>query len=293
MEEHFETFGKLTTALLKIGIFTGGVCVVAYSLRIGRFPQGLTIGDSLLLLMAAICFGGVMSMFIFSLVGLGIMLSPAVRFTFWIASKLVPKFDKALKQSMYALAPISWFAAVGALFAILMISALAQRDLTLAWNLPMLSIALYFFYSIYVSANKQLAGLVKIVESPVETSSRHDYRTLQKISKMKLSRWAAPFLIVITPLLFGGATGEVLDASMRAAKIRIEPPIAYIKKPYSSLIPQSLVNPALQAPAEYAGYKGLTVLFQGFGTVTVVRFKDGIRLRTLDIPNEYIIVERS
>ena len=147
-------------------------------------------------------------------------------------------------------------------------------------------------YSIYLSASSQLIELARIVESPVETSLRADYNTLHKISKLKVSRWAAPLSIVTVPLLLGGATGEVLDASMRAAKIRIESPIVYIKQPYSSLVPTTLVTPVLQAPDGYLVYKGVTVLFHGFGTVTVLTFDDGQRRRTLDIPNEYIIVER-
>lgn len=192
--------------------------MVAYSLRIGRFPQGLTIGDSLLLLMAAICFGVVVSIFVSSLVGLGITLSPFVRSLFWIASKISPKFASTLQNSPYALAPPSWFAALGAMFAVIIIVGLAQRDLSLAWNLPMLSIALYFLYSVYASASSQLSDLRQVVESRVETPLQSDYSTITKLAKLKVSRWAAPLFIVTIPLLFGGATGEVLDASMRAAK---------------------------------------------------------------------------
>ena len=279
--------------MLKSGIFVGGACVVAYSLRIGRFPQGLTLGDSLLLLMAAICFGAVASLFIFSLVSLGVTLSPLVRMALWFATKLRPKFAKTMIDAPYALAPLSWFAGLGALFAVLIIFALAQRDLSVAWNLPLLSIALYFIYSVYASAGSQLVVLSKIVESPVETSLRADYGTRDKISKLKVARWAAPLLIVSTPLVAGGVTGEVLDASMRAAKIRIESPVIYVKQPYSSLMPKALANAALPSPSGYVVYKGVRVLFHGFGTVTVLAFKEGQRHRTLDIPNEYIIVERS
>jgi hypothetical protein len=292
-ENHFDTFGKVIGALLKCGIFVGSTCVVAYSLRIGRFPQGLTLGDSLLLLMAAICFGAVASIFIYSLVGLGITLSPLVRMTFWVASKLVPKFAKSIKDAPYTLAPLSWFAAFGALFAILIIFALAQRDVSSAWNLPLLSIALYFIYSVYASAGNQLVKLLAIVDSPVESTLKADYGTRDKISKLKTARWAAPLCIVAVSLFAGGATGEVLDASMRAAKIRIESPIIYVKQPYSSLMPKALVNAGLQAPTGYITYEGVSILFHGFGTVTVLAFEDGHRHRTLDIPNEYIIIERS
>ena len=292
-EDHFDTFGKILGALLKFGIFVGGACVVAYSLRIGRFPQGLTIGDSLLLLMAAICFGAVVSLFISSLVGLGITLSPLVRIFFWCAGKLSPKFAKTLSNSTYALASLSWWAALGAAFAVLIIVQVAQRDLSLAWNLPMLSIFLYFMYSVYVSAGTQLVELTRVVNSRVETPQRSDYSVVRKMAQLKIARWAAPLSIVTVPLLVGGATGELLDASMRAAKIRLESPIVYIKQPYSSLMPKALISPALHPPADYVVFESVTVLFNGFGTVTVVAFQDGAKRRTLDIPNDYIIVERN
>jgi hypothetical protein len=112
-------------------------------------------------LMAAICFGAVVSIFIYSLVGLGITLSPLVRLVFWIASRLSPMFAKAVKNSPYALASLSWFAVIGALFAVMIIAVLSQRDLSLAWNLPLLSIALYFLFSVYVSASSQLIELMR------------------------------------------------------------------------------------------------------------------------------------
>nr|WP_315218814.1 hypothetical protein [uncultured Duganella sp.] len=231
-------------------------------------------------------------MFILSLLGLGITLSPLVRLIFWIASKISPKFAETRGKALYALAPFSWFAGLGALFAVIIITALAQRELPLAWMLPLLSIFLYFMYSIYLSASSQLVELARVVQSPVDTRLQSDYSTRDKMAKLKVSRWVAPFFIIAVPLLMGGATGELLDASMRAAKIRLESPVVHIKEPYSSLMPKSLVASTIQAPADYVAYEGATVLFNGFGTLTVLSFQDGIKRRTLDVPNEYIIVER-
>lgn len=291
-EDYFDTFGKVLGALIKLGIFVGGSCVVVYSLRIGRFPQGLSVGDSLLLVMAGICFGAAVGVFIASLVGLGVTLSPLVRLVFWIASKASRKFANTVNKSPYALAPLSWFAALGALLAVIIIVRVARREPSLAWNLPLLSITLYFIYSVFVSAGRQLVELMRVVESRVDTPLRSDFSTLNRIAKLKEARWAAPLFIVTIPLFFGGATGEILDGSMRAAKIRLESPIVYLKQPYSSLMPKALDAPTLQGPVDYVAYKDVTVLFNGFGTITVLAFKDGNRRRTLDIPNEYIIVER-
>lgn len=291
-EDHFDRFSAIFAALLKFGIFVGGACIVAYSLRIGRFPQGLSLGDSLLLVMAAICFGAVFSIFTLSLLGLGITLSPLVRATFWIAGKFSTKFAKTVEKSTYTLAPFSWLAALGGLFSAAIIFQLAQRDVSLYWNLPALSIFLYFMYSAFVSSSSQIVELAKVIESPVETSLRHDHRMLHRFSQMKMARWITPLSIVAITLLFSGASGEILDASMRAAKIRIESPTVYIKQPYSTLMPKTLTASGMPVPDGYQVYKHVTVLFNGFGTVTVLAFMDGQRRRTLDVPNEYVIIER-
>lgn len=112
------------------------------------------------------------------------------------------------------------------------------------------------------------------------------------MAKLKVARWGAPLFMLVIPLSVGGATGEILDASMRAAKIRLDSPITYIREPYSSLMPKALVAPVPATPAGYTRYKDVIVLFHGFGTMTVLSFKDGQHRRTLDIPNEHIIVER-
>lgn len=94
------------------------------------------------------------------------------------------------------------------------------------------------------------------------------------------------------PMLVGGVSGQLLDAAMRAANVRIEKSTIYVKEPYSSLLPKSLISKSQIAPKEYMAFDGLVVLFKGFGKTTVISFADGVTARKLEIPNDQLIIEK-
>ena len=57
LERNVESVSKIVALASKFGVLVGGVCVISYSLRINHFPQDLSVGDGILFLMAAACFG--------------------------------------------------------------------------------------------------------------------------------------------------------------------------------------------------------------------------------------------
>jgi len=77
---------------------------------------------------------------------------------------------------------------------------------------------------------------------------------------------------------------------MRAAHVRIEKAILYVKEPYSTIIPQSLISKNVTSPKDYTAFEGAVVLFKGFGKTTIVSFSDGTTVSKLEIPNEDIII---
>ena len=82
LEQNLESVLKIVAVSSKFGVLVGGICVIAYSLRINYFPQDLSVGDGLLFIMAAACFGVIYAFFVGSLVSLGITVSPATRGVF-------------------------------------------------------------------------------------------------------------------------------------------------------------------------------------------------------------------
>ncbi|MCY0858769.1 hypothetical protein [Cupriavidus sp. D39] len=93
------------------------------------------------------------------------------------------------------------------------------------------------------------------------------------------------------PLLLGRVSGQILDAAMRFAKVRLEHPAIFVKSPYALMLPNNLVSKEHGSLAEYTRFDGTVVLFNGFGKNTIVSFPDGETTRTLKIPNDQIIVE--
>lgn len=152
LEKNIESVSKAATTASKFGMLIGGICVVSYSLKINHFPQDLSVGDGLLFLMAAACFGVIYFFFIASLVSLGVTFSPITRFVFEKIVWVTNKFRKHELEPVHTLAPFEWPAALFALASIVIIFALGSQDSTAYFNLPLLSIALYFFYSIYQSS---------------------------------------------------------------------------------------------------------------------------------------------
>lgn len=148
LERNVESVSKIVALASKFGVLVGGVCVISYSLRINHFPQDLSVGDGILFLMAAACFGVIYIFFISCLVALGVVLSPAIRAIFKLSTWGITLFRKGATAPIHALAPFAWSAVVPALFSLVFIAGLGSRDSTAYWNLPLLSVGLYFFYSI-------------------------------------------------------------------------------------------------------------------------------------------------
>lgn len=291
LESTIESLLKLTGAALKFSIALGSACVIIYALRIGHFPKGLTLGDGLLFMLAASCFGAVYAMFVVCMLSLGIALSIVVRPIFNLIFKLIQKKINPKKEMTYELAPFHWGSIPFAMFAVVLIWLFGQRDLMVYWNLPLLSIALYIFYSIAKSAGNQYRQHERLLTSVIVTAEKDELQSSDKAEKQKSAYLVSIAVVILTPLIMGGVSGLLMDGAMRMAQVRIEHAVVYVKAPYSALIPDALVTKEGKAPEGYKAYADVTVQFKGFGNTTVIAFKDGALRRQLDIPNDQIIVE--
>lgn len=282
---------RTATTLTKLGIFTGGICIVAYSLKIGYFPQDLSIGDGALFLMAAGCFGIVYAFFVACLVSLGIFFSPLVRVPFNAFIKALNRFSKRKRPPAHELAPFDWITVLFAIFAVILIVAFGKQEHSAYWNLPLLSIALYFFYSIFHSSGKKLRAIHYVENAILHTEDKNNLANLGNPEHLRRSQWISLAAVLVMPLLLGHVSGQLLDAAMRFGKIRVEHPTIYVKSPYALMLPKNLVPAEHTGLADYTRFDGTVVLFNGFGKNTVISFPDAGVVRTIRIPNDYIIVE--
>ncbi|WP_282875731.1 hypothetical protein [Pseudomonas peli] len=281
---------KVTGAAVKFSIALGSACVILYSVRIGHFPQGLALGDGLLFLLAAGCFGFLYAFFTAGLVGLGSCFSPLTSQVLKLSSWVIAKFRGKKIDPAYELEPFQWPAIPFAVIAIMMMIALGGRDYSVYLKLVAVAVMLHTFYSVAVDASKKSRAAQRLQDSVIQTPDKA--QAAVEASKQKSIYHIVCLLIMLLPLLVGGVSGQLVDNAMRLANVRIDQPIIYAKAPYDELLPESLIAKNLKAPEGYKVYEGISVRFKGFGSTTVVAFKDEDTVRQLEIPNDQLIVEK-
>jgi len=255
---NFEQIGKSVEALLKamtffskIGILAGGICVLGYFLRIGHFPQGLTIGDGLLFMLTAVCFGIIYLLFVVSLVSLGVVMSPVskglTKLYIWLY-----KFRKTRPPSqVYDFAKFSLEHFIFAIFAVLFILVLGRDN------------------SSFISAGAKIRNLEFAENSPFKIEEYGDLAQA-KIKKLRKAQMLSLGLILIMPILLGGVTGQLLDGAMRQANIRIESATIFVKEPYASLVPSVKRSKTQPLAMQYVKFDGILILSKGIGNMTVL-----------------------
>jgi len=293
-EKNIDTISKIAANASKFGIVIGGMFVILYSLKIDHFPQDLSIGDSILFAMAAICFGIIYTLFIGCLLALGIFTSPATKY---IGSKILTLLKKfknksTLKSSKkIEFAPFDANTIAPSFIALALILALGQKEHTLYFTLPIQSLGLYIFYSLYRACGIKIKEINSISNSPIEIKEKND---LSKINDLETLKKAQLFFLAFTylfPLLFGGIFGQLLETTMRVANVRVEKCITYIKEPYSSLIPNHIAN-AENPLKDYKKFNDVKILLKGFGKTTVIEYSENGLLKKLEIPNDQIIIQQ-
>lgn len=220
-EKNIESVSKIATTVSKFGILVGGVCVITYLQRINHFPQDLSFGDGLLFLMAAAYFGMIYVFFIACLVSLGVTLSPAIRVVFNVFVWGVNLFRKRKAEPLHMLAPFQWSSVIFALFSVFIIQTLGSQDSTAYWNLPMLSVGLYFFYSVYVSSGSKIKKIETVNNSILYTYEKESVAQLGDPEKLRRMQLFSLTTILMMPLFIGGVSGQLLDAAMRTAHVRV------------------------------------------------------------------------
>lgn len=292
LESTSDSLLKICGAVLKFTIGLGSACVIIYALRIGHFPQGVTLGDGLLFLLAACCFGAVYAVFVASFTGLGICMSIVLRPMFRASFTWSQRKELKPKKMKYELARFHGAAIPFAVIAVLLVLAFGQQAKEAYWLLPLMSVALYVFYSIATGADAQRKRNERILSTLIHTPEKALLQKAGSVEKDKSAYLVSIAVMMLTPILFGGVSGQLIDTAMRIAQVRIETATLYLKAPYSSLMPDNLIPKDLKAPEGYKAYTGVTVEFKGFGSTTVISFPDGKLRRQLVIPNNQIIVEK-
>lgn len=284
---NIEVFNSFINLLFKFGIALGGAVFIFYCWRIGYFPQDASVGDGLLLILLAICFGGLYLFFVMCLTSLGIVLRPVwhgLQKIFLALLKLCDKITgKNLNYNPFTIEKAGleiWFFALFGLFFVIWFSRVDIKSL-LTLTLCVWGCAL--MWSIYLQNHRDIFKLEN-----KEANSDDDIKRLKNLNS------AQPFIVVIfltLPLLVGGVTGKLLDGAMRLANIRKEATVVHIKKPYVTYaFEYGLAGEKSIFGSEYSKYKDATILFSGFGRNIVIEMKKTTGTVSLVIPSDYVYI---
>lgn len=285
LEKNIDRMSKIATAIAKLGVVIGALCITIYSLRIHHFPQDLSLSDGLLLFMMGSCFGIIYLLIIISFMNLGIVFSPIIKLIFKLIAWISNSFTSKKTVVKYQLAPFNWTSIPLSVVAIILIFKLGEKEPFLYFSLSILTVGLYLFYSIYMSCAEKIKNNHALV-TDVNKSMTNKF----ECEHNKRVQLISLFVIVFTPLFASGISGAILDAAMRATNIRIESSTVYIKEPYSSLIPKDLILDNLMTPKEYIALNKATILFTGFGKNTIISFNNDSKVEKIKIPNDHIII---
>ncbi|WP_245150821.1 hypothetical protein [Pseudomonas fluorescens] len=287
LEKQIDIATKLLSLSAKIGLLIGGTCIVSYLLSNGHYPQGVSIGDSLLFLVAAFCFGLVCVYFSISVTAAGVLLSPlfipVLRGFAWLQGKVSDK--KPILE--FKRPKITFFSVFFGVCGAVTIYFLTRRAPVEHIQLILLPIFQYIVYSAYLEQNKKIkaaqpsATEVADAENPVE-------KLHAEMKRLKKTRTVIAGVILLTPLLMGGVTSDLLQAAMSFAQIRIERATILVKPPYANLLPAPKDSPL----ENYKSFENATVIFRGVGNSTLIEMRTEETAIRLEIPNDSIIIER-
>lgn len=287
LEKQIEIATKLLSLSAKIGLLIGGTCIVSYLLSNGHYPQGVSVGDSLLFLVTAFCFGLVCIYFSVSVTAAGVLLSPlfipVLRGIVWLHGKV---FDK--KPMLEFKRPkITFFSVFFGICGVVTIYFLTHKSPWAHIQLILLSIFQYIVYSAYLEQNKKIKAAQP--STPEIVDAEHpDQNPHPEMKPLKRTRAVIAGVILLTPLLMGGVTSDLLQAAMSFAQIRIERATILVKPPYANLLPDPKDSPL----EDYKRFENATVIFRGVGISTLIEMHTKETAIRLEIPNDSIIVER-
>ncbi len=283
VEKSIDFLTKTITLTSKIGLIIGGGCIIFYSLINGHYPQGVSIGDGLLFLITALCFGFVYLVFTASLTATGILFSPILKMLLKLGLRLSKsQKNKSLKPAL-KLEPITFFSGFLGLFGIFFIIILGHKSPIEHAPLALLPLALYMVYSGYTDTTNK----IKKLERSAKTFTLAGQNFNNELDGLKQQRLIIGALLIAIPLIVGGVTTDLLKKSMQLAKIRIENATIYVKSPFSNILP----NPLDSKLSDFKKFEHVTITFRGVGSTTLVEASDEDTYIKLEIPNDSIIIE--
>ncbi|MFW9082942.1 hypothetical protein ACOI7N_00010 [Pseudomonas sp. P2758] len=279
---------KTLSLSAKIGLLIGGGCIVVYSLINGHYPQGVSIGDGLLFLISALCFGGIYLIFTGLITATGVLLSPVLIPALRLYLRTTEKLSKEKSSLIFEYQKINLATVLFGLSGAIFIYALSRNNLVEHIPLMITPLFQYIMYSTLLDHNKKIKSSIINSKKPKIEHAQKESQTVD-IEWLKKTRAMTIGVLIVTPLCFGGITTDLLQTAMTIANVRIEKAVIHVKPPYSSLLPGQ-TDSKLE---NYKRFENATIIFRGVGNTTLVEIQSEDSSTRLEVPNNSIIIERN
>ncbi|HEY2454480.1 MAG TPA: hypothetical protein VGI71_18065 [Scandinavium sp.] len=291
-EDRIDTVNNVLSLFVKVGVAFGGAVFLLYCLRIGYFPQDVSISDGLLFLLLAVVFGVLYLLFLVCLTSLGLALRPAwcgIYKCIFIALRGYNKVTgKSIALPSFSLDKLRvefyFFALLGVWF----IVGFSFTDIYALITLPLCTWGCALMWTAFQNNRRKIMELDDKL-----------YVKLTDNLKLKSIEHQQSFIIImvlILPLLISGVTGKLLDGAMRLANIRNDAATVHVKDPYANYISAyGLKGEKSSFGPDFAKFDGIPVLFSGFGKNVVIELTSPAGAVSFAIPSDsiYLIKENA
>lgn len=296
INSYLDSLSKILNISFKLSMLVGGLCLLTYSVRIGYFPKGVGLGDGLIFLILAACFGFIYIFFLSGLLGFGIWFYPILcafqNFVLFVRGIINKKKNKQTENKKIKFIRPHIDSFLFGIIGLIFIFILGQSDYRVLLNLVLTSVMLAFFVAGFLELSEGSKEFNKSLISPIENKNAiSEHHARDKIMEIKKGQIVMFLIALLFPLIMSGVSGTLLEGAMKIAGIRKDMTVVYIKPPFSELIPIKLHDAtAIDLKNNTKAFKDILILFGGVGKNTVISFKLNDKEQKLIIPNESIFV---
>lgn len=263
LASNLEITSKIFSLSFQIGLSTGALLLIIYCSRIGFYPVGVNVGDSLFLIAIALCFGFSYTLLVMLLGSVGAVLSSVFK-------KIITKLSNSGEKNS---TPITLF------------------EIT-ADNSPLWFIGSAVLLFIVINAFNDLSTSLTLVATASIMAL-----ALSSLASKANPKWSAlkvgmAFIFYFSPLLIGGIFGNLLDYTFKLAGIRLNSVSLYLETSFYKDIIKGQGGPISGSESKYWKIDDVTVLFTGAGTSSLVRISEcGSESRVFVMPNDKFHIE--
>ncbi|NHQ81576.1 hypothetical protein HA051_08310 [Chromobacterium vaccinii] len=262
--------------LTKIGLPFGAILIWVYMIHIHYFPRGLSVGDSISLLILALVWSITISIYLLmTYIAADSLLTIAALSPIKPIQEIIS--DAGIDPPKVPTAIINGVALIACTYQVYKFS--QENIYTTA-----ISIGLF---SIYMLLHKHIKNIVLDIVS--QTNKHYSTRSQTIETKLIVTSFALiPLLAIIlssTPFFF-----SLLKLGTEITHLRTDSATIYTKPPYSLILEDYIKSK--KSFNEYRSFENVKILFYGIGTMTVISLDGKDKGKTLEIPNESIIIEK-